>query len=167
MQSAGLRQNEQASLAALRALNVLDSAPEAEFEALVRAASLICGTPIAAISLIDTERQWVKANIGLPGLTELPRATAFCAHTVLGDQVLEIPDATLDLRFADNPLVIGHPNIRFYAGAPVYLSNGHRVGSLCIIDHQARTLDDSQRELLRCLALAVARALEGRALRSS
>ncbi len=163
MQSAGLRLNEEASLAALQALKVLDSELEGEFEALVRAASIICAAPIALVSLIDVHRQWFKASVGLSGITELPRTTAFCAHTVLSDQVFEVADATLDPRFADNPWVIGHPNIRFYAGAPVCLSSGHRVGALCIIDHQARTLDDTQRELLQCLALAVARALEGRA----
>lgn len=163
MQSADLRRDEEASLAALQALNVLDSELEGEFEALVRAASIVCAAPVALISLIDANRQWFKASVGLPGITELPRTNAFCAHTVLSDQLFEVADARLDPRFADNPLVIGHPNIRFYAGAPVCLSSGHRVGSLCIIDHQARTLDVAQRELLQCLALAVARALEGRA----
>ena len=163
MRSAELRQDEEASLSALYALNVLDSDPEGEFEALARAASIICGSPMALISLIDADRQWFKANFCLPGFSELPRATVFCAHTVLSDQLFEVADAALDPRFADNPLVIGEPKIRFYAGAPVCLSNGHRVGSLCVLDHHARTLDDTQRELLRWLALAVARALEGRA----
>jgi diguanylate cyclase (GGDEF)-like protein/PAS domain S-box-containing protein len=163
MQSAELRQNETESLSALHAPDVLDSAPDGEFDALVRAASIICGTPVALISLIDADRQWLKANFCLPGFSELPRATAFCAQTVLSDRLLEVTDATLDPRFADNPLVIGDPQIRFYAGAPVRLSNGHRIGSLCVLDYHARTLDDTQRELLLCLALAVARALEGRA----
>ncbi|MGS0754613.1 PAS domain S-box protein, partial [Roseateles sp. GG27B] len=165
MQSAaGLRHIEQASLAALYALNVLDSEPESEFDALVRAASIICGAPVALISLVDADRQWFKANFGLPGFSELPRVTAFCAQTVLSGQVFEVADATLDPRFADNPLVIGEPKIRFYAGAPLCLSNGYRVGALCVLDHHARMLDDTQRDLLLWLALAVARALEGRAV---
>ena len=162
MQSADVRPDEAQSLEALYALRVLDTAPEAEFDALVRAASLACGTPIALISLIDEERQWFKANLGLPGLTETPRDLAFCAHAVLGDELFEIPDATQDSRFADNPLVTGQSNVRFYAGAPVRLSGGQRIGTLCIIDHRPRRLDDSQREILRSLALVAAQALEGR-----
>jgi PAS domain S-box-containing protein len=162
MQSADARHDEGQSLEALRALRVLDTAPEPEFDALVRAASLACGTPIALISLVDAKRQWFKANLGLPGVTETPRDVAFCAHAVLGDELFEVPDATQDSRFADNPLVSGQPNVRFYAGAPVRLSGGQRIGTLCIIDHQPRRLDDSQREILRSLALVAAQALEGR-----
>ncbi len=162
MQSAPLPDNESQRLAALRALGVLDSGPEAEFDALVRTASLVCGVPISLISLIDVERQWFKANVGLPGALETPRDVAFCAHAILGDALFEVPDALLDPRFADNPLVSGSPDIRFYAGAPVVLSDGHHVGTLCVIDRQARQLNDMQREVLRCLALAAAQALEGR-----
>lgn len=143
MQAAKPRDDEAESLEALRALEVLDSAPEAEFDGLARAASLTCGTPIALISLVDVERQWFKANIGLAGVTETPREMAFCAHAVLGDELFEVPDAALDPRFADNPLVAGDPNIRFYAGAPVRLSDGHRVGTLCIVDRLPRQLIDT------------------------
>lgn len=162
MQSAPLPDNEPQRLAALRALDVLDTGPEAEFDALVRTASLVCGVPISLISLIDAERQWFKANIGLPGALETPRDVAFCAHAILGDALFEVPDASADARFADNPLVSGNPDIRFYAGAPVILSDGHHVGTLCVIDRQARQLNDMQREVLRCLATAAAQALEGR-----
>ena len=162
MQSARDRDDELESLAALHALQVLDSEPEAEFDALVRVASAVCSVPISLISLIDRERQWFKANIGLPGVSQTPRSAAFCAHAVLGDDLLEIPDATLDPRFADNPLVAGRPNIRFYAGAPLRLSNGRRVGTLCVIDRQPRTLDPMQREVLQQLSVAAARILEGR-----
>jgi diguanylate cyclase (GGDEF)-like protein/PAS domain S-box-containing protein len=162
MQKPQLRDDEAGSLAALRALDVLDSTPEAEFDALVRAASLTCGTPIALFSLIDSDRQWFKANVGLAGVSETARDDAFCAHAVLGDALLEVTDATLDRRFADNPLVTGEPGIRFYAGAPVRLSGGHRIGTLCIIDRQPRQLSDTQRETLQCLALAAASLLEGR-----
>ena len=162
MMIAPLPDNEPARLAALHALDVLDSAPEAEFDALVRAASLVCGVPISLISLIDAERQWFKANLGLPGLAETPRDIAFCAHAILGDGLFEVPDAAQDPRFADNPLVGGQPDIRFYAAAPVCLGNGSRVGTLCVIDRQPRRLSDTQREALACLALVAGRALEGR-----
>ncbi|MBC7732661.1 MAG: PAS domain S-box protein, partial [Bacteriovorax sp.] len=162
MEIARPRDDEYAAIAALRGLEVLDSEPEAEFDAIVRAASVVCGTPISAISLIDVDRQWFKAITGLPGVTETPRDVAFCAHVVRQDGFFEVPDATLDARFADNPLVAGAPDIRFYAGAPVKLSNGTRVGSMCVMDREPRQLDAKQREVLMCLADAAARALEGR-----
>ena len=156
------RKNEAATLAALEALHVLDSVPEAGFDALVTAASVVCGVPISLISLIDAERQWFKANVGLADVTETPREQAFCAHAVLEDDILEIPDATLDERFADNPLVTGQPGIRFYAGAPIRLRGGVQVGTLCVIDRQPRQLSETQREVLRQLSIAAARGLEGR-----
>ena len=162
MQSAPLPANESARLAALQQLDVLDSAPEPEFDALVKVASLVCGVPISLISLIDIDRQWFKANVGLPGVTQTPRDLAFCAHAILDEQLLEVPDATQDPRFFDNPLVASQPDIRFYAGAPIVLGDGSRVGTLCVIDRQPRQLDDQQRETLQALAVAVARALEGR-----
>ena len=162
MLPAPLRPDEAGSLQALQALQVLDSAPEPEFDALVRAASLLCGVPIALLSLIDAQRQWFKANLGLPGITETPRDLAFCAHAVLGSDVFEVPDATLDARFVDNPLVADRPDIRFYAGAPIQLSSGHLVGTLCLIDHSPHKLTEAQREALRCLAQVAAHALEGR-----
>jgi len=162
MEIAPARDDEAAAIASLQGLSVLDSEPEAEFDAIVRAASVVCGTPISAISLIDVDRQWFKAITGLPGVTETPRDIAFCAHVVRQDGFFEVPDAKLDPRFADNPLVAGAPDIRFYAGAPVVLSDGTRVGSMCVIDRQPRQLDAQQREVLMCLADAAARALEGR-----
>ena len=162
MEIARPRDDEAAAIAALRSLKVLDSEPEAEFDAIVRAASVVCGAPISAISLIDVDRQWFKAITGLPGVTETLRDVAFCAHVVRQDGFFEVPDATQDPRFADNPLVAGAANIRFYAGAPVILSDGTRVGSVCVIDRQPRQLDAQQREVLMCLADAAARALEGR-----
>ena len=153
---------EAARLQALSDLEVLDSAAEPEFDALVKAASLICDTPISLVSLVDENRQWFKANIGLQGATETPRDIAFCSHAILDDELMEIPDATLDSRFYENPLVTGSPDIRFYAGAPLRLSNGARVGTLCVIDRQPRRLNDTQREALRHLATSVVKALEGR-----
>ena len=154
--------NEQSRLASLRALDVLDSAPEAQFNTLVRSAALLTGTPVALLSLIDTSRQWFKANIGLPGLTETSRDVAFCAHTILQDDVLEVPDVRCDPRFAGNPLVAGSAAIRFYAGAPICLEDGSRVGALCVLDRRPRRLGAEQLDILRHLAQAVAAALEGR-----
>lgn len=154
--------DEERRLSALRALDVLDTPPEAEFDALVQAASMVCGTPISLVSLIDSERQWIKANVGLPGLTETPREVAFCAHAILQDDILEIRDATADDRFVDNPLVTSDPNIRFYAGATLKLSEGTHAGTLCVIDRKPGRLDDRQRQILSHLAKAAADLLEGR-----
>jgi PAS domain S-box-containing protein len=162
MNAAPARHNESDALAALHRLDVLDSTAEAEFDALVQAASAVCGTPISLVSLVDAERQWFKANIGLPGATQTSREIAFCAHAVLGSSLFEVPDAREDERFFDNPLVTGDPNIRFYAGVPLQLSGGEQVGTLCVIDRQPRHLTAMQREVLACLGVAVARALEGR-----
>src|SRR6218665_2982623 len=147
---------------ALRSLEVMDAGPEAEFDALARAAALVCEVPVSLITLLDTERQWFKANIGLPGVTQTPRDAAFCAHAVLQDDLFEVPDAKADPRFAANPLVLGTPNIRFYAGAPVRLSGGEAVGTLCVIDRTPRSLDARQRAVLAQLAIAASRALEAR-----
>lgn len=162
MISAPLPSDEDTRLAALHALDVLDTAPEIEFDALTRAASLICQVPISLINLIDSERQWFKANVGLPGATETPRDLAFCAHTILSDEVMIVPDAHLDPRFADNPLVTADPKFRFYAGAPICLSDGSRIGVLCVIDREPGQLQPMQIEILRCLAQVAAKTLEGR-----
>ncbi|WP_162587517.1 EAL domain-containing protein [Variovorax sp. RA8] len=162
MKAAPKRKNEEASLAALNALRVLDSEPEPEFDAIVRTAAEICGAPISLISLIDRDRQWFKANVGLPGTAETPREFAFCDHAVLGSDLFEVPDAMQDSRFADNPLVVGSPDIRFYAGAPVLLNDGICVGTLCVMDRKPRRLSEKQRETLRCLSRTVAHALQGR-----
>ncbi|MDM0085714.1 EAL domain-containing protein [Variovorax sp. J31P179] len=162
MKAAPKRKDEDASLAALHALKILDSEPEPEFDAIVRTAAEICGAPISLISLIDHDRQWFKANVGLPGIAETPRELAFCAHAVLGGDLFEVPDAMQDSRFADNPLVTGPPDIRFYAGAPVLLNDGICVGTLCVMDRKPRQLSEKQRETLRCLSRIVAHAMQGR-----
>lgn len=156
--------DEERRLARLHALSVLDTDAEPIFDALTRAAALVAGAPIALVSLIDSDRQWFKSNLGLPGTAQTPRDAAFCAHTILDDGVLEVSDARADARFADNPLVVGQPGIRFYAGAPIIMSDGLRVGSLCVIDREPRTLDLIQRDVLRALANAAAEALEQRVL---
>ena len=147
-------------LARLRELVVLGSEPEPVFDSIARLASEVCGVPIALLSLVDDERQWFKANVGLAGINETPRDVAFCAHAIQRDAVFEIPDATLDPRFAANPLVTGAPDIRFYAGAPLVLSGGERVGTLCVIDRQARQLDETQARMLQSLAAFYAFDLE-------
>lgn len=162
MPAAPLPLNELQRLKSLYELDVLDSDPEQEFDALVEAAALTCGVPISLISLIDEGRQWFKANVGLPGVTETPRELAFCAHAILDDGVFEVPDAALDPRFAENALVTADPNIRFYAGATLRLRDGTHAGTLCVIDRQPRKLDETQRAILRHLARAAVQALEGR-----
>jgi PAS domain S-box-containing protein len=160
---APVRCNEEASLAALHGLGILDTDPEPQFDAMVSAAAAICGVPISAISLVDARRQWFKATLGLPGVTETPRELAFCAHAVLGEDLLEVPDALLDERFFDHPMVVAAPNIRFYAGMPLSIDDGPKLGTLCVIDRQPRRLNSAQRDLLRRLAQAVSRMLQGRA----
>ena len=151
--------DEAARLAALRALMVLDSAHEPLFDAIALQASVVCGVPIALLSFVDAQRQWFKANVGLAGADETPRDVAFCAHAIADDALFEVADATSDPRFADNPLVRGDPHIRFYAGAPLVLPGGERVGTLCVIDRQSRHLDAGQAAALRSLAELATHAL--------
>ena len=152
--------NEALRLARLRALAVLDTEAEPLFDALTQAAARVTGSPIALLTLVDADRQWFKSNVGLPGVSETPRTSAFCAHTILRHDVLEIADAQRDPRFADNPLVTGSPHIRFYAGAPLACADGLVMGSLCVIDSEPRELSESQREVLNTLARAATEALE-------
>src|SRR5689334_7093200 len=119
-------------LARLRLLAVMDTEPEPVFDGLVRLAASICRTPISLVSLVDDSRQWFKANHGLDGVSETGRDIAFCAHAIRDDGVMEVADATLDSRFAQNPLVLGDPEIRFYAGAPITMPAGERIGTLCV-----------------------------------
>jgi len=148
--------------ATLRGLNVLDTEPEIEFDALAKAAAMVCGVPISLISLVDADRQWFKANYGLPGIRETHRNASFCAHAILGTEILEVPDTLLDHRFADNPAVTESPNVRFYAGAPLTTSNGARIGTLCVMGNEPRQLTSAQRDILMQLAHAAVEALEHR-----
>ncbi|MBC7376287.1 MAG: PAS-domain containing protein [Burkholderiaceae bacterium] len=146
-------------LARLKLLAVMDTAGEPLFDALARMASRICETPIALVSLVDDHRQWFKANVGLDGISETGREIAFCAVAIQGDGVLEVPNAMDDARFAGNPFVTGDSNIRFYAGAPIVMPQGERLGTLCVIDRKARQLTEAQRDSLRDLASIVADVL--------
>jgi PAS domain S-box-containing protein len=157
--------DEAARLRALRELGVLDTAPEERFDRLTRLAQDIFQTPIALVTLVDEERQWFKSNRGLD-VGETPRDVAFCAHAILDEGVLVIPDAKADPRFADNPLVTSDPDIRFYAGAPLATSDGHAVGTLCVIDTEPRTWTPDQSRALRDLANVVEEELNQTRLRN-
>ena len=146
-------------LKALQAYGVLDTPPEAAFDDLVALASRICGAPMAMISLIDSDRQWFKARTGLE-TAETPREIAFCAHAILGEGVMVVRDARQDPRFASNPFVTGDPGIRFYAGAPLRTSDGHALGTLCVLDREARTLTDEQSRALEVLSREVVARLD-------
>jgi PAS domain S-box-containing protein len=151
--------DERARQAALDAYAILDTPPEQAFDDLVLLASTICGVPIAYVSLIDHDRQWPKASFGYDR-QEMPRDATFCGHAILGRDVLVVPDARADARFAGNPLVLDGPRIRFYAGAPLTTPNGHAVGALCVVDSQPRQLGDDQLASLEALAQQVVSQLE-------
>ncbi|MDQ3206867.1 MAG: PAS domain S-box protein, partial [Pseudomonadota bacterium] len=153
--------SESSRLEALRDLGVLDSAPEEAFDDLAKLAAIVCQVPIALVSLVDSDRQWFKARCGLDA-QETPRDVAFCAHAIQQPALFEVPDATLDPRFADNPLVTGEPHIRFYAGVPLSGSQGYRYGTLCVIDVKPRLLTEEQRDGLTRLARRASDALETR-----
>ncbi len=156
---APLPPNELQRLERLRDLMVLDTLPEPIFDTLARTASEVCGTPVGLLSLIDADRQWLKANHGLPDTGRTPRDEAFCAHAILGDGVMQVPDAARDPRFAHNPHVIAPDGIRFYAGAPLTLPGGERLGTLCVIDYAARRLNDAQTRTLSRLAELATQAM--------
>jgi signal transduction histidine kinase len=146
-------------LEALYQYNILDTAPEKEFDDLVNLASQICQTPISLVSLVEMDRQWFKAKVGL-GADETSREVSFCAHAIHDDQMLVVRDAWEDERFADNPLVTGTPNIRFYAGMPLINPQGYRLGTLCVIDNKPRDLDDHQKFALETLSRQVTKQME-------
>ena len=153
--------NETDRLAALERYGILDTPPEPEFDDFTQLASLICQTPIALISLVDGTRLWFKSRVGLE-VCETPRNFSFCQHVIQGAELMEIPDAQLDERVLASPLVTGEPHIRFYAGAPLTTPDGHRLGTLCVIDRAPRRLTSEQRDGLARLAHQIMRRLESR-----
>jgi len=147
--------NEEERLSALRRYEILDTAPDQAFDDLALLAAEICGTPTATITLIDADRQWFKARIGM-GASETPRDDAFCALTVLHpDRVFEVPDTLADARFAQNPAVLAAPHFRFYAGAPLVVAGGYAVGTVAVLDTTPRSLTPEKRLALQALARRV------------
>jgi|HubBroStandDraft_1064217.scaffolds.fasta_scaffold10149_2 PAS domain S-box-containing protein len=152
-------ENESARLAALQRYAILDTFPEQEFDDLSRLAAMICGTPIALVSLVDSHRQWFKSRIGMEE-TETSRDVAFCAHAILQPDVMVVPDALEDARFRANPLVTENPNVRFYAGAPLISQEGYALGTLCVIDRVPREISPEQKESLKALSRLVVTQME-------
>jgi GAF domain-containing protein len=151
--------NEARRLKVLWQYDVLDTVPEEVFDDLTELAARICEAPIALISLVDEDRQWFKSKVGLT-VNETSRDISFCAHAVKQQELFIIPDATKDLRFANNPLVTSDPKIRFYAGAPLITPDGYALGTLCVIDKVPRELRPEQQQALRVLARHVMTQLE-------
>ena len=151
--------NEATRLAALRRYEILDTAPEAAYEDFVWLAAHACGVPMALISLVEEDRQWFKAKVGLD-LCETSRDVSFCSHALRRPGLFIVPDASRDPRFVDNPLVAGDPHIRFYAGAPLITPEGHTLGALCVMDQVPRVLTQVQQDSLQALARQVVTQLE-------
>ena len=157
MPAAPLPPDEAERLAALRELLILDTPPEERFDRIVRFAADEFDVPIALVSLVDADRQWFKARVGLDACST-SRDAAFCGYAILDPQVLVVEDALADPRFADNPLVLGPPGIRFYAGAPLEVA-GRRIGTLCVIDTRPRRFDATDAAVLRAMRALVEEAL--------
>lgn len=151
--------NEKERLKALIELNILDSPMEKSFDDIVKMASRICETPIALVSLVDENRQWFKAKVGIEE-TQTPRDISFCGHVVNGQSTLVVKDSTRDERFFDNPAVTGPLKVQFYAGAPLITTCGHSIGTLCVIDHKARSLSEEQITYLEILSKQIITQIE-------
>ena len=151
--------NETKRLEALRRYEILDTPAEQTFDDFTFLASTICQAPIALMTFVDDSRQWFKSRIGVD-VNETPREGGFCSHTILGTDVMIVEDATSDERFAEHPFVTADPHIRFYAGAPLIDAEGNALGSLCVIDHQPRSLSLEQNEALQALARQIISQLE-------
>jgi len=150
MLPAPIPDNDEDRLSALRELLILDTPPEQRFDRIVEFAAQEFDVPIALISLLDRDRQWFKSRFGL-AVCETSRDISFCGHAICGHDILVIPDARVDERFIDNPLVLGDPFIRFYAGAPLVIPSGHAIGTLCLIDRRSRSLDKVELSIMSTL----------------
>ncbi|MES2546762.1 MAG: GAF domain-containing protein [Pseudomonadota bacterium] len=151
--------HEQSRLSALQHLKVLDSPFETIFDSITRMLSDVCGMPIALISLVDENRLWFKSNVGLESFIEAPREGSFCQETLQNGGLLEIPDASLDERFWDKPMVTGHPDLRFYCGVPIKLPMGEVIGVICVLDLKPNYLNEYQRKTIEGLAKLVSQLL--------
>lgn len=158
MKKPDLAKDEHIRVETLRSLDILDTPPEERFDRITRMAKRLFDVPIALVSLIDENRQWFKSNMGL-GVKETSRDISFCGHAILSDEVFIIPNTLQDVRFADNPMVLNEPGIRFYAGCPLKAPNGFNVGTLCIIDRQPRSFSCEDIDALKDLAAMVEREL--------
>jgi len=150
---------EAARVAALDRYAILDTEPEQAFDDLVILASHVCKTPMAMLSLLDDHRQWFKSKVGVE-IRETPRDVSICSHAIQQQDLFIVPDALQDARFRDNPLVVGEPHIRFYAGAPLIDEDGFALGTLCVVDRQPRELDAEQKEALKSLRRLALRQME-------
>ena len=156
---APMPKDEEQRIRALHELDILDTKEEKAFDDLTRLATYICRTPMAAISLIDSERQWFKSRVNITE-TETPRDIAFCSHAILENVTMIVKDALYDERFKDNPFVTADNGVRFYAGSPLTTAEGFKLGTLCVIDVVPRDLSDGQIAALRALSRQVTAQLE-------
>ncbi len=157
--TAPVPKNERKRLEVLWQYDVLDTVPEQVFDDLTELAASICEAPIALITLVDEKRQWFKSKFGV-SVSETSRGVSFCAHAIVQQELFIVPDATRDERFANNPLVLAEPKIRFYAGAPLFTPDGHALGTLCVIDKVPHVLRPDQKRALQILSRHVMTQLE-------
>ena len=159
MIKAPIPQNEDKRIGGLHNLRVLDTVSEIEFDRITKMAAMICGTKISLVSLVDSNRQWFKSSFGLDA-TETSRDISFCGHAIMNDQIFIVENSNKDDRFKDNPLCVDAPNVVFYAGVPLVTSSGERIGTLCVIDSEPKSLNENQKDCLKDLSLQVMKLLE-------
>ena len=153
--------NESERLAAVRALNILDTTPDVAYDEIGELAAQICQCPVAYVGLMDDDRLWLKARYGLPeNFHQCPREIAFCATTICGTEMIVVPDLREDARFKEIPMVTGEPHLQFYCGMPLIDSEGYALGTLCVMDFEPRQLSFGQIELIRRLSHQVMTQLE-------